>query len=315
MGTIKLGKNPILFGSSDCPACLAQFKIINDHYMSMGKKRDIIYYDLHDFAPPTFLLKPDGSYAIPTWYLPEGPNKTSGTLKPSVIKNPSNFDKITKPSKSKEIWTPESIKSAQKFMNFGLIKTPALGTWKKYGKNFPNGEGMHLGKSFTNKISDKWGKGNKILLSGTLGREFGPGNVGNIYSNKYFNNIRMAYPGGDLDTALRTNWLAYVNTHKRARKAVPGMIYDSPNPQFVGFNNLPGRRTLFGRGSNTLYYQMGIPYGHMGSDYIVNKNTIRDNYGGGVQFPLKRPRKVNNNDSYIGLVDSYNPLARNIMNR
>ena len=266
---------------------------------------------------------------MPTWYLPSGPNKSSGILKPGLIKNSNNFNKITKSDKNsksesggKEIWNPRSVKNVTKFMNFGLIKVPAIGTWKKFGKNFPNGKGLNIGKSFTNKINSKWGPGTDSLVSGTLGREFGPGKVGKIYSNKYFNNIRMAYPGGDLDTALRTNLLAYTNTHPSTRKSVPGMIYNSPNPQFVGFNNLPGklkrstrstRSTKFG--SDFLYNQMGPPFGHLDSDYLVNKNTFKKLYGGGVQFPLKRPKKVKNTNLWIGQTKSYKPLSRNIMNR
>lgn len=320
MKSINLGKKPIMFGNSDCPACLAQFKLLNDHYTSMGKSRGINYYDLKTNAPPTYLLKPDGTYSMPTWYIPPGPNKTTGTLKPVLIKNSKNFDKLTKRiQKGKnEIWNSRSVKNVEQFMNFGLIQTPAIGVLEKYGKNFPNGKGMHVGKSFINKIEDKWGKGNNSLVSGTLGREFGPGNVDKIYTNKYFNNIRMARPGGDLDTVLRTNSLAYINTRKFSRKAVPGMIYDSPNPQFVGFNNLPGKRTKIGTkfGTNTrLYYQMGPPYGRSGSDYLIKKGAIKALYGGGVQFPLKRPKKVQNKKIYIGKMKAYNPLARNIMNR
>jgi len=332
MSTVNLGKDPIIFGSSDCPACLAQFKMINDHYNSMGQSRYMNYYDLNQYDAPFFIMSRSGNVSMPTIYAPVK-GKNYGKIRAGVVSDPKKFDKIT----SNKIWTKTAIKNVEKLMNFGqtakLIATPPVGNLKKYGKTFPNGKGLQVKKSWANVISDRWGK--DITNSGTLGREFGPNGTDRIYSGGYFNNIRMARPGGDLDTALRTNYLAFINRppkNTNTSQNVAGLVYDRKVPDFVGFNGLPGlpgkpgkeRKTSFGR--TGLYHQMGAPFGRNGVEYLLNANTVADFYGGATNtFSLsnnkrnlmtkipKRPKKVQDNSIYISKGKTYSPLKPDLM--
>jgi hypothetical protein len=287
-----------------------------------------------------------GDVAMPTIYAPVK-GRTYGTVKPGVVSDPKKFDKITTP----KLWTAKGIKNVQKYMNFGvapkLIATPPIGVLKKYGKNFPNGKGLQVKNSWTNTVADQWGMKN-ITNSGTLGREFGPKGVDKIYSGKYFNSPRMARPGGDLDTALRTNYLAFVNQPPKnvnTRKNVPGLFYDRRAPDFVGFNDLPSNNLLFGKGrlnkrrrnvrsvlaknsfGSGLYHQMGAPFGRNGVEYLLNPNTVADFYGGATStFSLSsnkdnantripaRPSKVQSDIIYLSKgIKAYNPIKPNLM--
>ena len=238
--SVTLGNRAIMFGNSKCPACLAQYKMINDHYNNMGKKRNISYYDLEKFEAPYFLLNKDGSYAMPSWYLPTG--KKSGKIHTGLIK--TKFNQLTtRPTgpaikKTKLSRNPGGVSKA----SFGSIKTPAIGTLKKYGKNFPDQRGMQITKSFMNRITDKWGTGNNALRAGTIGREFGPKKFNKVYSNKYYNGLRMARPGGDLDTLLSNNRRCNIERRKSSKHNQVGLIYNSRNQQIVGFNNFGKKR-------------------------------------------------------------------------
>ena len=50
---------------------------------------------------------------------------------------------------------------------------------------------------------------------------------------------------------------------------------------------------------------MGQAYG---SQYIMEPETIRNQYGGGIQNDLPRPQKVNNSDYFIGNYPEYKPV-------
>ena len=309
--SISLGNRAIMFGNSKCPACLAQFKIINDHYNGMGRKRNISYYDLEQFAAPYFLLNPDGSYAMPAWYLPTTSRSKSGKIHTGLIKNVKKFNQITQRPTAPAIKTTKLSRNPGGASNFGLIKTPAIGTLKRYGKNFPDGKGIIIGKSFDNKITKKWGNGVYKLRAGTLGREFGPNNFDKVYGNNYYNGLRMAVPGGDLDTMLSDNRNCNILKRSKSRLNSPGFIYNSKNPQIVGFNNF-GSQNLYG--DQNLYYQMGPPYGHRGSNYLIKKDTVRRLYGGATQRPQQRPGKVGGNLTYLTKNRKvYNPINPNLM--
>jgi len=309
--SISLGSRAIMFGNSKCPACLAQFKMINDHYNSMGRKRNISYYDLEQFAAPYFLLNPDGSYAMPAWYLPTTSRSKSGKIHTGLIKNTKKFNQLTQRPTASPIKTTNLSRNPGGASNFGLIKTPPIGTLKRYGKNFPDGKGVNIGQSFDNKITKKWGKGVYKLRAGTLGREFGPKKFDKVYGNNYYNGLRMAVPGGDLDTLLNNNRTCNIQRNRRSKLNSPGLIYNSKNPQIVGFNNF-GTQNLYG--DQNLYYQMGPPYGHRGSNYLVKKDTVRRLYGGAIQRPQKRPGKVGGNLTYLTRNRKvYNPINPNLM--
>jgi len=288
--SINLGPAAIMFGSSDCPACLAQFKLINDYILKNKVDGTILYYNLKKQPVPKCITNPDGSYAMPTWYIPDK-NGMGGTLQPGLRKS--------------KLGSLVQKRPKNRFSSFGSSPVdiiPQINTLAVDGKNFPNGQGFDIQNSWANQLQSIWGVGN-AENAGTLGREFGPGNFGNVYSNDYLNNIRMAQPGGDLDTVLAMNRTC--NMYK-SNTDTPGLIYNSPNPQIVGFNGFgthkrvvkkaPKSKFRFGTG---LYNQMGPAYG---SSYITNdKGLMNSLYTGGGQWdPSLKPISVQNPNYYIG---------------
>jgi len=265
----------VMFGSSDCPACLSQVKMIKDHL----KFGEIVYYDLKQYDAPEFITERDGSYSMPTWVLPDG------TIHKGVITNKRLFGNLVK----------------KRTTNFGASDEflPQLGVLAKYGKDWPNGQGLEIPNSFMTDVENKWGTGEKVLDAGLVGRELGPGNTDKIFSQNYFYQPRMSQPGGQLGTFERLNRTCNIVKNPASKLEVPGMFPDSTNQQIVGFGKK--KRSQFGK----LYNQMGPAYG---SQYIVDKDTIRNIYGGGLQDEYPRPQKVNNKDIYIGQAKVYNPL-------
>ena len=225
----KLGKKPIMFGDiKNCGACEFQDQLLRKKF---GKG----YYYLHKHVSlsklPFHVKGTKGTKgtiltinALPTWYIPT--KNGNGYLQEGVIKS---VKKLVINSKKK----PKKI-FKRKF-KFGEIATPPIGTLAKLGRNFSEKDpGFTITPSWQQETAQKWG--NDVTLSGTLGREFGPGNTDKIYSNNYYNNIRMAYPGGDLDTTLSLNRAASMyNENNKADPVTysPGLIYDSKNPQIV----------------------------------------------------------------------------------
>lgn len=266
MNRIKFGKDIVLFGSIQCPACLAQIKLLNEYFKD--KPFEIGYYDLQKKQPPNFLVDKSGSYSMPTWYFPDK-NGYGKLIKGVVMPN-----KFTK------------------YNSFGNV-TPQINSLAKYGRNFPNNEGFQIKGSFQDLTKQKWGN---ILNSGTLGREFGPGNTSNIYSKNYFYAPRMAIPGGDLSTAIETNRQCnIINSNINPVTKAPGLFFDSKKyqdqvPQF-------GNR----------YLLMG-PAFERNNQYLVKENTFKNLYAGGTQGPLNKPSKVQDKKSYIGQSPVYNPL-------
>lgn len=102
---------------------------------------------------------------------------------------------------------------------------------RDYGRTFKGADnGFQIKNSWNNELTKKWGN---PIDSGTLGREFGPGNTDKIYSTKYFNNIRMGRPGDDLSETLYTNRNCNLVNNPKAATEMTGLFYDSPNPQLV----------------------------------------------------------------------------------
>ena len=281
-----MNKVPILFTSKTCGACIEQLNLLKQYFK--GKSNvfiNIVDVDKHNV--------PFIQYT-PTWYVPNK-NGTYNTY--NLIKNTNDFNKlIVKESAFGKRRRPRCLR-------FGSDDSylPQLGTWKKYGKNFPDNKGFNIPPSFSNSIEKKWGTGNNALVSGSLGRDQGPGNFNNVLKNEYFNNIRMAQPNDQLGTLYGLNTSCNINRNISTNVASPGMIFDSPNPQIVSMNTGFGnkRKLKFGN------LNMGPAYGNQ---YIMNSDTVKNLYGGGLSDNFPRPQGVQNKNIYIGQAPSYNPL-------
>ena len=280
---VNLGKNPVMFTSPSCPACLAQIKIISDNI----KNGNIVYYDLDKYPAPSFIIDRNGNYSMPTWVFPDG------TIHKGIIKDKKKLNSL--------------VSKHTKFGSTGgaCLNTdysiPDIDSLARCGKNFPNNKGFEIPNSYMNSVESVWGKGSDALNAGVGGtRSLGPDNIGEMYSNNYYNNIRMAEPAGQLGTALRLNRECNISKGNNTPTFnSPGMIYNSENPQIVGFG--VKKKNSFGK----LYRQMGPAYS---SQYIMGPETIRNQYGGGIQYDLPRPQKVGNSDYYIGNFPEYKPI-------
>uniref|UniRef100_A0A6C0I7Y8 Thioredoxin-like fold domain-containing protein n=1 Tax=viral metagenome TaxID=1070528 RepID=A0A6C0I7Y8_9ZZZZ len=259
----------ILFGDSRCPACVAQIKLLNAYFK---KPLSIKYYDLGKKPPPSFLLDSKKNYSMPTWYFPTINGR--GVFIKGIIQ-PKKFEKYIKISKN----------------GFGIQTN--FNQLEKYGKNFDTGGGFKIQNSWENTLTKKWGN---PLDSGTLGRELGPGK--NIYSNAYYNDIRMAVPGGDLSEVLYTNRNCNIINNPKAATEMTGLIYDSKNPQLVA--------NQFGKLKNKSNF--GNLYSQMGPSYSNEKLINNPNFNGATQSSDPRPSKVNNKNMYIGQFPTYKPL-------
>jgi hypothetical protein len=295
MKKIKLGDNPIMFGDiKGCGACQIQ-----DSILKKNGKGHFLYIDVHKLRKYPALS--NKIKVMPTWYIPTG--NGSGKLHEGVIRR--NLNSLLERKTVKKTVKRRTVRFGESSSDI-----PQIGTLAKYGKNFPDGAGFQPGTSFMNVITQKWGN---PLLAGTLGREFGPGGTDQIYSNEYLNNIRMAYPGGDLDTTLNLNRSCNMynpvpspsggNADPVVNSA--GMIYNSQNPQIVNMTSFGKRRNprrnLFGN----LYAQMGpTPE----KQYLLNRNTFNSIYAGGGQGEPPRPRQVSNQNYYIGQAREYYPV-------
>lgn len=286
---VNLGNQAIFFGDSRCPACRAQVKILDEYYKNNGTAMEVMYCDLGKIKPPKQILDKYGSYVMPTWYFPNKP------LIKGII-SPAQFEKNLK--NGKRPWRFGENKTAAE-LTFESI--PQINSLAKYGKNFPNGKGFEINNSWTELTKRVWG--DDITNSGTLGREFGPGGVDKIYTNGYLNDIRMAVPGGDLDTVLNLNSKCNVVRRPESKTNSVGLIFDSNNQQIVPMNNFGRRKSKFGN----LYSQMG-PAFERGNQYLVYPDTVSKLYGGATQYEQPRPGKVNNPLIYIGQSKEYQPL-------
>jgi hypothetical protein len=287
---VPLGNNAIMYGDKkNCGYCDQQDKILKKHF----KNGTYLYKKSSINKPVSKLLEGKG---IPCWYIPTGNGK--GVFHEGLIS-----EKGTKVNGKKITLKSLLVKRKNRFGD----AIPQINTLAKYGKNFPDNNGFQVGNNFLTDVTNKWGN---PLLSGTLGREFGPGNVDKIYSNNYFNNIRMAYPGGDLDTAINTNRSCnlYNSTPSPSGKPADpvtygaGMIYNSVNPQIVGMNSFGKRKkNRFGN----LYNQMG-PVPH--KNYLLNADWFNKNYAGGGQSDIIKPHSIQNKQIYIGQAKEYYPV-------
>jgi hypothetical protein len=299
-----LGDNPIMFGDTGgCGACKMQKQILKQTF----KKGHYLYI----YSPLSKPALPEIN-AIPTWYIPTGNGKGyfhQGVITQRGVKGKGGYIELRDLLERKK---PRVSKRSFRFGETVDADIPQIGTLAKYGKNFPNGQGFEIPNSWTNDMTQKWGN---ELLSGTLGREFGPGNTDRIYQNDYYNNIRMAYPGGDLDTALNTNRSCNMYnkvTTPSGAAAYPvlnsaGMIYNSKNPEIVNMSFGKRKRSVSNSrfGNKSLYSQMGpIP----ASNYLLDSTTFDSMYAGGGQKAPPRPYKIDNANLYIGQAPVYYPV-------
>ena len=280
MNKVIMNKVPILFTSKTCGACVQQIELLKKHFKDDNVKIMYIDVDKHDLPFIKF---------TPTWYIP---NK-SGTYSvyDTLITNPKDFNKLV--IKAKKKVCKKVKKKVCKKSRFG----DNLGSWARDGKKFPDNEGFQIPNSFMNDITDKWGKGDNALISGSLGRDQGPGNFNNVLSNENVNDIRMVRPNDPHGAALSLNRTC---NQTSSVSNYPGMIYNAKNPQIVN-------QTGFGKckfGYN-LYSQMGPAYG---SQYLMNKDTVKDLYGGGIA-DYERPTTVKSS-TFIGQAKPYTPLTK-----
>jgi len=285
---IYLGPNPVMFGDSTCTACMAQMKMLIDKYPN----ETIVYYDLKTNPAPDFITDRNGMVQMPTWVFPDG------KIHKGLIKDVSKLIK-------------------KRGSRFGMCTAgdgtvPVLDSLVKCGKNFPGGEGNLIPNSFMENVQNKWGE--DYLNAGIGGfRSLGPNSNDAYYSNNNLNDIRMYPPGGQLETAFSLNRTCNM-MQKNVGDNTYGLVYDSPNPQIVGFGRQRGRRApaavdlrprKSGFGKSYLYGQMGDAYANAP---LVSWDTTRNLYGGGIQNELPRPYSVQNKDIYIGQVNDYNPI-------
>jgi hypothetical protein len=293
---------PVLFLSSTCGACKLQKEIL-DRYFKTKRNISVIYLD-----DP----KNDGKFqsveVTPTLGIP----RSDGTMEiyEGLIENPAMLETMSFGSRRR------TTKRSTKRKNwFGAEKTlyPNINNLAVYGKNFPDYKGFQINSSFYGNVENKWGKGTDTLNAGIGGtRSLGPDNIGEMYSNGYVNNIRMAHPADQLGTALYLNRACNIDRKESTVKSSPGMIYDAKNPQIVsnttGFGKKSKLNLLRKSRFGGLYSQMG-PASEIGNQYLISKDTGKQLYSGARQNEGPRPYKVDNNKIYIGQAPVYNPIG------
>jgi hypothetical protein len=297
-------KSPILFMSPSCPACQHQKQII-----SQWKSPKTVYTVNVDKFPNDFgFVK-----SLPTWIFPTG-DGLHYRVHPEIIENPQMLANVSfgKKPKRKLVQPKRKCTRRSRFGETALL--PNINDLAYYGKNFPNGGGFNTPDSFSQGIQNVWGTGTDALNAGIGGtRSLGPDNIGEMYSNNYVNNIRMAHPSDQLGSALYLNRTCNIQGNQNSMASAPGMIFDASNPQIVdnttGFGKKskrklfqPTRKTRFGN----LYSQMG-PASEIGNQYLINKNTGQQLYSGGRQDELPRPNGIDNKYIYVGQAPVYNP--------
>lgn len=297
MKKICLGNEPIMFGDiKGCIYCEQQDEILKSQ---TSGRYNYIHSPLNKPA-----LK--AVNVIPTWYIPTG-NKC-GVLRPGQIRSTITVNK--KKITLKDLTSVKPRKQLSYFkkrgLSFGDIATPPIDTLAVHGKNFDDGDLFHVNKSWQNVIQDRWGD---VLDSGTLGREFGPYKTGEIYTNNYVNNIRMAYPGGDLDTAINNNRNCGIVSNTNVSTAgfpvtkEQGLIFNSKNPQIVTATSF-GKRKARSRFGN-LYSQMGPAYG---PQYLMGKNYFDNAFAGGGFGAQGKPSQGSNQELFVNKFPPYDRL-------
>jgi len=291
--------NIILFLSSSCGACKLQKKIL-DSYFKTKKNINVIFLDDPKNNGKFLNIK-----VTPTL----GITRKNGTMEiyEGVIENPAVFETMSFRQRGSK------KRNVKRRSRFGADKTlyPNINNLAVYGKNFPDNKGFEIPTSFYETVEDKWGKGVDTLNAGIGGtRSLGPNNIGEMYSNNYVNNIRMAQPADQLGTALYLNRACNIDRKTSTLTESPGMIYNAENPQIVSNTTGFGRRKRSTRRSRFggLYSQMG-PASEIGNQYLISKGTGNQLYSGARQNETPRPYSVKNDQIYIGQAPVYNPIG------
>jgi glutaredoxin len=154
---------PIFFGSSECPSCQAQKEFLKNKL----ENKDYMYYNIDKLSVPDFITEQDGSYSVPTWWIPKKVlnGKPHGKLITGVIKG------LPKP-------LPLPKLMVNKF-KFGK----KINTLAKYGKNFPDGKGLSKMESWETIVKKKYGGDG--LMSIPFGGKFNEDNKDVIFENDY----------------------------------------------------------------------------------------------------------------------------------
>jgi len=159
---------PIFFGSSGCPECTLQKKLLKN---KLKQNVDYYYYDLDKLPVPEMIIDKSGSYIMPTWWIPKKVinRKPHGVIVKGVteikrIKN-NNF-KSTKFGNSNSNW---------------FIATP---TWESTVREKYGGDG---------------------LMSIPFGGKFNNDTVDSIFEREYYLAPGGNRPNGDLITYLALN--------------------------------------------------------------------------------------------------------------
>jgi hypothetical protein len=297
---------PVLFLSSTCGACKLQKEIL-DRYFKTKKNVSVIFLD-----DPKNNGKFQNVEVTPTLGIP----RSDGTMEiyEGVIENPAVLETLTTSFGSRRRRTTKRSTKRKNWFGSDKVLYPNINNLAVYGKNFPDDKGFEINSSFYGDVEDKWGKGNDTLNAGIGGtRSLGPDNIGEMYSNGYVNNIRMAQPADQLGTALYLNRSCNIDRNKSTVTEAPGMIYDAKNPQIVsnttGFGKKNKLNLLRKSRFGGLYSQMG-PASEIGNQYLISKDTGKQLYSGARQNEGPRPYKVDNKLIYVGQAPEYNPIGK-----
>ena len=278
--------HPVLFISPGCGACSAQEEILKAYFRN--RKTDIKIVNLDKYPGKFSFIE-----FTPTWAFPQGDQKY--VLYPNIIKDPKMLNSFSLTNR--------------RSVRFGAEPAP-LNSLAVYGKNFPDNKGFGIPNSFYRDVQKVWGTGDDTLNAGIGGtRSLGPNNIGEMYSNGYLNNIRMAHPSDQLGTALNLNRSCNKESSNSSSNSSKGLIYDSPNPQIVdnttGFGKKGRKKSLRKNLFGGLYSQMGPAY-EIGNQYLKDKDTGKKLFSGARQDDGPRPYAVES-DTFIGKADVYKP--------
>ena len=275
----------IMFMSPSCGACQSQKEMLNDYFISRGKRHKLDTVNVDKYPDRFKYIE-----VLPTWMfiLPGGKTckMKTGVLPPEEI-----FGGSVKFGRARA-----------RRSRFGAKPPlyPGINDSEYYGKEFPNGEGFSIPQSYYQQVESVWGKGDDTLNAGVGGtRSLGPNNITDMYNSSYLNEIRMAHPSDQLGTALYLNRLC--NTPPTGSM---GMVAGSNSPQIVDntATSFGRRRTRFGN----LYKQMG-PASEIGNQYLISKDTGNRLYSGARQFESPRPGGTGG-ELFISKAQQYNPL-------
>jgi hypothetical protein len=268
----------ILFKQDGCGACTTQ-----DEFLRKNFRGTIHQINLSKFPGQFEFIE-----FTPTWAIPLGNDQYK--LHSEIVETPEELQRVSQFGKSRK-----AKRSKSRRTGFGQTLLPGINNLSVYGKNFPDNQGFKTTDSFYKTIENTWGKGTDTLNAGIGGsRSLGPGNVNQMYTSGYLNDIRMAHPSDQLGTAINLNRTCNTMNQRSTMSSSTGLVTQTGNPQIV--DNTTG--TKFGRKRRSrfggLYRQMG-PASEIGNQFLLGKNTVQGLYGGATQFEGPRPQGIQGN--------------------